>query len=184
MFSNRISPKSRKIYKSRYFYRRSLTSIPFWGPMLIGFCSLGLSHEVLPSSIAWSHQNLPLSSAARPPDIQSISSDTWSISSDTRSISSDTQNISSNWFLFQYFSVHKLSNWFVFQYFSVHRSPNWFLFQYFSVHKSSKWFLFQYFSVHKLSKCFVFQHVPNSNQFRRDFQIKYHYFNTRHQHLI
>ena len=71
------------------------------------------------------------------------------ISSDTQSISSDTQSISSNWFLFQYFSVHRLSNWFLFQYFSVHKSP--------------KWFLFQYFSIHKLSKCVVFQYFPNPN---------------------
>ena len=57
---------------------------------------------------------------------------------------------------------HRLSNWFVFQYFSVHRLSNWFLSQYFSVPKLSRWIVFQYFH--------------NSNQFRRDFQIEYYYF--------
>ena len=53
-----------------------------------------------------------------------------------------------------------------------HRLSNWFVFQYFSVHMLSNWSVFQYFSVHRLLKCFVFQYFHNSNSFRRDFHIK------------
>ena len=66
---------------------------------------------------------------------------------------------------FQYFQVSK---W-CYQYFQVPRWSNWFVFQYFQVLRLSKRIVFQYFQVPKWSNWFVFQyfHVPR-NHIRED----------------
>ena len=57
MIFNKIDPKSRKFYKNQYFYIKSLTSIPFRGP-------IGKNGEVQPVKFSRSWTPLPTN---RPP---------------------------------------------------------------------------------------------------------------------